>query len=118
MANVNDRNTVHVEPKYMGPAWVTVSEDAKDCVKRIFFVHLRDEIIIVRIIGMLCKDPKKRITIKELLRHPWLTKNCKEVREMREHSKADNMFKNYVLQVPHTVKIFDEIQKRAGKNTL
>ena len=60
---------------------------------------------------MLCKDKKKRITLKELLKHPWITSGCEDVREMRENASSENMFKNFVLQMPHSVKIYDEIQK-------
>ncbi len=63
---------------------------------------------------MLCKDHKKRLTLKELLKHPWITINCKEVRELRENTSAEDMFKNFVLQTPHSVKIYDEIQKHVG----
>jgi serine/threonine protein kinase len=43
------------EYKLTGPEWDSISEDAKDLVSR-----------------MLCYDPSKRITAREILRHPWI----------------------------------------------
>ena len=47
-----------LEPQFSSPAWATVSEGAKNFVKR-----------------LLTKDPSKRPTCAEALEHPWL-KSC------------------------------------------
>ena len=49
---------------------------------------------------MLTKDPKKRMTLKELLKHPWLTMNCKEVRTLRENATCETTFRMNALPKP------------------
>lgn len=49
---------------------------------------------------MLIKDPKKRITLNELLKHSWLTMNCKDVRTMRETATSENAFRRNALAKP------------------
>jgi len=51
---------------------------------------------------MLNKDPKKRITLNELLKHPWLTMNCKDIRIMRENATTENTFRMNTLSRPIT----------------
>lgn len=46
------------EPDFDHPAWDGISTAAKDCVAR-----------------MLVKDPRQRVTVQQLLAHPWLV-NC------------------------------------------
>jgi Ca2+-binding EF-hand superfamily protein len=72
----------HSNPKYRyqitrltyspmkGPAWDTISEEAKDLVDK-----------------MLTKDPAQRITIDEILSHPWLQTPASEVEFGDEYCK-------------------------------
>lgn len=51
---------------------------------------------------MLVKDPKKRIELKELLKHPWLTMNCEKVRHMREAATLESVFRMNAFTEPLT----------------
>ncbi len=62
---------------------MNVSKEAKECVK-----------------SMLKKDMKKRITVKELLIHPWLTSNCESLRELRQNATSESDFRMNSLQTP------------------
>jgi len=62
-----------------------VSTEAIDCVKK-----------------MLTKDPKKRIELNDLLKHPWLTRNCEKVRQMREAATLESVFRMNSLTEPLT----------------
>ena len=103
---LHHRNTTNAEPAYSSHAWMNVSKEAKNCVMRIL-KHFHS-------IGMLCKDQDKRISIQELLKHPWLTVDCKDVLELRKHATPEDMFKNYVLQIPSSTKIYDELQRHSA----
>ncbi len=52
---------------------------------------------------MLTKDPKKRMTLSELLKHPWITMNCKDVREMRETATCEKAFRMNALPKPISI---------------
>jgi serine/threonine protein kinase len=52
--------------------WARVSADAKDLISR-----------------MLVKDPKQRISTKEILNHPWIVANIKEDFKMEDECFAD-----------------------------
>lgn len=59
----NDAQTL--DAKYFpmtGPAWLGISDRAKDLVSRILVV-----------------DPEKRYTIREILKHPWMTSEAPQV---------------------------------------
>ncbi len=64
---------------------------------------------------MLIKDPEKRITLKEVLMHPWLTKDCPEVLKMRKEAKKENEFRMFTLSNPCTAKIYDEVKRRSDE---
>ena len=49
---------------------------------------------------MLAKDPAKRISLNELLKHPWLTMNCENVRHMRELATSESIFRMNSLIEP------------------
>lgn len=51
---------------------------------------------------MLVKDPKKRIELSELLKHPWLTMNCEKVRQLRETATTESAFRMNSLTEPLT----------------
>ncbi len=90
--------TIHKEPDYAGHDWVGVSDAAKDCVKR-------NTSVFDTVVGMMTKDMKKRISLKELLRHPWLTSNCENLREMRENATVESNFRMNALQSPMDLSI-------------
>jgi len=90
------RRTICEEPNY--EPLIKVSKKAKDCVTK-----------------MLIKDPNKRITLKELLVHPWVNKHFPNVVKMRQSSHAENEFRVYSLVNPTSVKIFDEVKKRSDE---
>jgi len=46
---------------------------------------------------MLTKDPEKRIKLTDLLKHPWLTVDCEDLREKREKATRRNSFRVNVL---------------------
>ena len=57
---------------------------------------------------MLTKSPNKRITLSELLKHPWLTMNCKDIRAMRENATTENEFRMNALAKPITEETIKE----------
>jgi serine/threonine protein kinase len=57
---------------------------------------------------MLKKNPKKRITLNELLKHPWLTMNCTNIRTMRENPTTENIFRMNALSKPMAEEIIKE----------
>ncbi len=74
-----------------------VSKKARDCIKR-----------------MLSKDPNARITLRELLVHPWIGKHFPTAQKMRlESANGYKEFKAHSLVNPVSVKIFDEVKKRS-----
>ncbi|MDR3736441.1 MAG: hypothetical protein P4L10_13010 [Acidobacteriaceae bacterium] len=58
------------------------------------------------------KDPSKRLTLKDVLQHPWITKDIKDVREARRNSLPGNAFALFSLPQPDLLK---EIQKKQFK---
>jgi len=58
---------VYDEVKYPVYTWKKISPEAQDFVKKI-----------------LVKDPKKRLSLTEILQHPWLVKDRKEITEMHK----------------------------------
>jgi serine/threonine protein kinase len=51
------------------PVWKTVSEESKDLIFK-----------------LLHKNPKQRMTIDQVLEHPWITESNKSFRELRRKS--------------------------------
>ena len=64
------------------------------------------------ILELIVKDRTKRMTLTEVLEHPWITENCSDLREMRKNSDSISQFKLYSHQQPHSPKILDEVIKR------
>jgi len=60
----------------------------------------------------LVKDPSKRLTLKEVLQHPWITKDIKDIREARRMSLPGNQFELFSLVQPDTKDLLKEIQKK------
>ena len=61
------------------------------------------------------KDPNKRITLKEVLQHPWLTRDIKGIREARKGSIPSTAFGLYSLvkpdvEVVEVVKVVKDVQ--------
>ena len=65
--------TIYQEISFNHPVWQGVSEDGKDLIKK-----------------LLCKDPKKRIQIKEVLDHKWITGQDIQIRDLRRKSQDMN----------------------------
>eukprot|EP00831_Metopus_contortus_P001416 TRINITY_DN10507_c0_g2_i7.p1 TRINITY_DN10507_c0_g2~~TRINITY_DN10507_c0_g2_i7.p1 ORF type:complete len:113 (-),score=42.10 TRINITY_DN10507_c0_g2_i7:69-407(-) len=64
---------------------------------------------------LLIKDPEKRMTLREVLQHPWITRDIKEVREARRNSLPGNAFELFSLVKPDTTNLLKEIQKKQLK---
>ncbi len=62
--------------------------------------------------GLLVKDKTKRLPLKQVLEHPWLTKQSQGLRDMRLRSPKIGQFKAYSHQQPHSPQILDEIVRR------
>jgi ABC-type uncharacterized transport system substrate-binding protein len=65
-------------------------------------------------IELLIKDKAKRITLREVLEHPWIEKYCSGIREVRMKAGNQSQFKVFSYQQPNSPKILDEIAKRAN----
>lgn len=65
---------------------------------------------------MLVKDPKYRITLKQLLEDPWLCRG-EELSKLRKNCTEEDSFKYYSLEHPRSLKIYDEVQKRTVPST-
>jgi hypothetical protein len=66
---------------------------------------------------MLAKDPKKRLTLKELLQHPWLIVDCPEVAKLRKQATWGNEFRMFSLVTPGSMRIYDEVKRRSDQVT-
>ncbi len=63
---------------------------------------------------MMTKDPEKRISLEEVLIHPWLTKRCPEVRRLRIGATGSGAFRAFACTNPLSPKIFDEVYRVTG----
>lgn len=63
-------------------------------------------------IELLVKDPKKRLTLEEVLVHPWIIKSSKGISDMRKDTRVLAKFKNYSYQEPNSPAILNEVIKR------
>jgi len=68
--------------------------------------------LILYIIEVLAKDPAKRIILKEVLQHPWITRDLKEIRDARRNSLPGNAFGLFSLVQPEKEEIFKDIIKK------
>ena len=73
--------------------------------------------MVIEPVGMLAKDPKKRITLKDLLQHPWLVGDCPEVAKLRKQATWTNEFRMFSLVTPGSMRIYDEVQRRSHQVT-
>jgi serine/threonine protein kinase len=82
------RQTVQDPVPYTSSVWKRTSLEAKELIDSIFVLTL----------DLLSKNPTKRMTIKELLEHPWFAKiNKTDLPELRRKSKDGNQFKMYTI---------------------
>ena len=63
-------------------------------------------------VGLLVKDPAKRITLKEVLQDPWITRDVKGVREARRNSLPGDAFTLFSQVQPDTTNLFKEVLKK------
>ena len=84
------RKVVECQPSYSLKRWESISNEAKNFVQR-----------------LLERNVNKRMTIKEVLTHPWITKFCgKDMIEQRKMSNGINNFALYSSISPKTSKMF------------
>lgn len=81
------RMTVKADLKYDSPKWEGVSEEGKNFVQSKAWKHL----------GILVKEPEKRMEIKELLQHPWILKGTKGMKKVRQNSVGGEVFAAFSL---------------------
>ena len=67
------RQTIHEQLSYEQPKWEKISKEAKDFVEK-----------------LLIKDPKKRMTVKKALVHPWIKKYYPLIVEKRMEKINEN----------------------------
>ena len=75
------RQTINDPPPFIEDKWNIISDEAKDFVKR-----------------CLEKDPKKRINIKEMLKHKWLKKFLPEEQKNKE-LKFERLSSSEILRI-------------------
>ncbi len=61
------------------------------------------------------KDPTKRLTLKEVLQHPWLTREVKGIREARRNSLPGNAFTLFSLVQPDKTDLLKDTHKKHDK---
>jgi serine/threonine protein kinase len=67
------------EPDFSGPSWKGISPQARDLCR-----------------GLLVKDPQRRITVEEVLEHPWVTQAGHfgtYIQELNERLLCYNLYK-------------------------
>ena len=102
------RKTLYTQPDFVGGRWAQVSPQAKECVSRTE---------LYQPIGMLSKDPKKRLTLKELLQHPWLVTEHSDLANLRKQATWANEFRMFSLVTPGSMRIYDEVKRRSDQVT-
>jgi hypothetical protein len=60
------------------------------------------------------KDPVKRITLKEVLEHPWVTRDVKDIQDARRNSLPSDSFALFSLN-PEKSDLFKEMMKKKEK---
>jgi len=95
------RQTIYEPADFTYPVWQKVSKEAKNFVDR-----------------LLTKDPKKRMTLEQVLEHPWLIKGATDIKELRRKSINDRLskFKVFSHAEPDSPKIMEEIEKRSKED--
>lgn len=66
-------------------------------------------------IELLVKDPGKRITLKEVLQHGWITQDAKGIREARRNSLPGDAFTLFSMVRPDTTNLLKDVQKKKLK---
>ena len=66
---------------------------------------------ILIFVEVLTKEPSKRITLKEVLQHPWLTRDIKGIRDARRGSIPATAFELYSLVKPDVEAVKDAQSK-------
>ncbi len=73
------RQTIYEEPHYSDKTWKSISKEAKDCV-----------------MGLLEKNPDKRMSISKLLNNPWF--DSIKSSNKSKHTKNPSISNKKVLQ--------------------
>jgi len=72
------KKTIYEDVAMAHPIWEKISGEAKDLVL--------SKLFNLTPIGLLNKNKKHRMTLQEVLEHPWITKGDKKIVEMRRKS--------------------------------
>lgn len=67
------------------------------------------------LLELLVKEPSKRLTLKEVLQHSWITRDIKDIREARRNSLPGNAFELFSLAKPEGGDLFKEMHKKPAK---
>jgi len=95
------RQTIYDTPDFTEPVWDKVSKKAKNFVER-----------------LLVKEPENRMTLEQVLEHPWLVKGAVHIRDLRRNSLNDRLskFKVFSHSQPDSPRILEEIERRAEED--
>ena len=83
-------------------------------------IYQRKELILLKvlfiniIIELLIKDPKKRITLKEILQHPWLINDSKEIMDARRNSLPGEEFSVFSMVKPKRPSLFKKVNNEVN----
>lgn len=89
---MNYRQTIHEAVPYPSSLWKKISNEAKLFVDSNFNINIP--------LDLLQKEPNKRMSMKDVLEHPWIQKfNKTKLPEMRRKSRDLNAstFKMYTI---------------------
>jgi len=95
------RQTIYEPADFSEPKWEKKSKEARNFVER-----------------LLVKDPENRMTLEQVLEHPWLVKGAANIRDMRRNSLNDRLskFKVFSHAEPHSPRILEEVERRAKED--
>ncbi|MDR3548988.1 MAG: hypothetical protein P4M11_12125 [Candidatus Pacebacteria bacterium] len=92
------------QPSYVSGKWKQISPEAKVLVQSTIARERTD-------VGMLMKDPEQRVTLKELLTHPWIAGGGGRLESLRRNATSEAAFKVFSQQKPNSLKMYDEVSR-------